>query len=191
MKKYIILLIIIIIVDIALYITKSSSQAPLKTTTTSTEKYDIQDFDFNKFPKNSIDNVSQTIEKQSNKKSNYSSQKHKTIMGNPIPNWVYEITSSSDRYSNLILSNSNVIFFSYADCPIGQGRKAMVKRAIARADVYDNFSNKSELVPTGSTYRATCAKSYKNGMCYFNPKERNEGTCKCAPHYFLNKNAWL
>ena len=110
----------------------------------------------------------------------------KNISGKKIPDWVYENTASGDKYYSLIHSQTNFVFTSYADCPIGQSRKMMVSNAISKAGLSSSFLNRVELNPNGSTIHATCVKSYKGNMCYAKKSEMKEGTCKCAIHYLLD-----
>ena len=200
MKNALIVILVLIVIVIAIPKKKSDlsdKDIKVKVSSQQPKTLNLDNIDFGKYPvpvekgsakqtQKNTNNFGSVFDKNSlsSKVGNKSSKK---IAGDSIPDWVYENTSSSDKLSYLIFSNSNAIFFQYADCPIGKSRKAMVKRAIARADVYNKISDKSNLVPEGTTTYVTCKKTYDaKGMCYYNPRERKEGVCKCAPHYFLD-----
>ena len=117
-------------------------------------------------------------------------QKHKKTshnkkgknLGTRIPNWVYDNTSSSDMYYNVI--NSNSVFFTYADCQVGKTKLQMIKQALSKSGIMGRYTDRTELKPAGSTLVATCSKAYKNGVC--TPQKKSPYACKCAVHYLLD-----
>lgn len=75
---------------------------------------------FVKFQDNKDYSKEVAVKKTAEKK--YASKK---IIGDKIPDWVYENTSSSDEYYEILKASRNIVFFSYADCPIGKNRKIL------------------------------------------------------------------
>ena len=117
--------------------------------------------------------------KTSTKKTN---SKTKTL-GMPIPSWVYENTTTSDKYYDVITNNS--IFFSTADCPAGKTKVDNIKKAASSTGISAKYRDKTELMPTGSSTVMTCSKTYKNGICAAD-KSTPAHYCKCAAHYLLD-----
>lgn len=97
-------------------------------------------------------------------------QSNKQLLGEEIPSWVYDNTTSSDDYSDVIKSFNNIVFFAYADCPIGRGRRDMVSSAISRAGASGKFVMNADLHEVGSSTVGIC----KNGAE------------QCAIHYLLD-----
>ena len=117
-----------------------------------------------------------------NHTSSKSSVKTKNL-GSAIPTWVYENTTPSDAYYNVI--NSNSIFFSAPDCANGRAKSDIIKKAVSAAGIGSKYQNKTELKPNGSVTIATCNRTYKDGIC---TRSKNEPVqkCKCAVHYLLD-----
>ena len=126
---------------------------------------------------------SNMTKKSANKKnvSKTTKTNRKKTFGTPIPDWVYENTTSSDMYYNIIHNNS--IFFTNTDCTIGRAKMQQLQSALSSyGGIRSKFSMRAELKPEGSSILATCNKTYKNGIC--TGKKATE--CKCAVHYLLN-----
>lgn len=117
------------------------------------------------------------------KKYNKTPQNKKTkSLGMRIPNWVYDNTSSSDMYYNVISSNS--VFFTYADCQVGKNKLQVIKQELSKSGIMGRYTDRTELKPTGSTLVATCSKTYKDGVC--TTQNKSPYACKCAVHYLMS-----
>lgn len=126
-----------------------------------------------------------TTPKRSNKRTKTKTKinnKQTKTLGTKIPNWVYDNTSSSDMYYNVISSNS--VFFTYADCQVGKNKLQVIKQELSKSGIMGRYTDRTELKPTGSTLVATCSKTYKDGVC--TTQNKSPYACKCAVHYLMS-----
>lgn len=140
----------------------------------------------------------------------------KAVIGESIPNWVYENTSAMDEYYNILSASRNIIFFAYADCPIGRERKSLIEDVVSELSLEDKFQIYADLKPQGSVTVPFCNKLFEDisddevvevakerqgdtgrhailkieDDLYCIPPVKNgqlpAGACKCSVNYFLD-----
>lgn len=99
-----------------------------------------------------------------------------------IPDSVYENTANSDTYYEIIHGNRKMIFWVYADCPIGRNIKSRMEAILNRNNLYSNYTHKPNLMSGGVMVRcrnntAKCAQIYlydncSDNICVINPMEK-------------------
>ena len=139
----------------------------------------------------------------------------KTLMGEKIPDWVYQNSAPSDDYYDALYKSSNFIFYTYQDCPKGRKLQSDIENAIRNAGVSNLFVMKRLYPPktmSCSKFREKFAPDqvntifeqrqkgvpdsqkvyYQSSDGYFCiPYGKNgvipEGACHCSVNYFLEK----
>ena len=142
-----------------------------------------------------------------------SAEPKKEIIGTKIPDWVYENSLPQDAYYEVLGHQSNLILYTYQDCPRGRYLKSTINKAIAKANLKGTFVMK----PLLSSRSSTChkfAERFTEDQLYSVAKERqpgvknlfvirypgnkycipyaknrkfSEGDCNCTAEYFIKK----
>ena len=89
-------------------------------------------------------------------------QANSKIIGEAIPDWVFDNTAPEDELYDIITSYAYPVFFSYADCPIGNAMKDAVINSISNAGASSKFVEKADLHAQGSSSRTFCSKQREN-----------------------------
>ena len=90
----------------------------------------------------SVNKAPQQTQPNANTTSTPTKPQEKQLIGEKIPNWVYENTSPSDAYYDALNYPSNFIFFTYDPsnyCSIQESNKKDISNAISKAGVSGKF----------------------------------------------------
>ena len=99
-----------------------------------------------------------------------------------IPSSVYENTSKSDEYYDVINGYKKQIFWAYADCPIGNRIKSSINSILSDNNLISYYYHRPNLMSGGVFVRCSnntskCAQIYlydncSDKVCIINPKEK-------------------
>ena len=99
-----------------------------------------------------------------------------------IPDSVFENTSASDTYYDVMNGEKKQIFWVYADCPIGRAMKKQIDAIIENNNLASNYLHNANLMSGGmmvfcKNRTNKCAQIYlydncSDKICVINPKQK-------------------
>jgi hypothetical protein len=182
MKKAVIILISLLLICFGIYKHIQNQKIKAEQKQARAEKQ-LKNIDFHNYPvKNDVQKIPKNVSfKTINAETKSSSAPKRNIIGDKIPDWVYENTSSNDRYYSLIHSKTNFVYSVYADCHIGKGRKQAINNAVIQTGISNKFLNKMELKPNGSSEYISCSQNTTQCAVFYLYDNCHEQFCIINP----------